>query len=106
MDIIKPSLIENSTRFYLRNALKESRNIKNKYINIAVNVFLLFLFVIIISGFLIYKYKGKLTPEEKELKDREKKEYLMNMMQRYSIQKQKESQSLITNLPLNHPQIF
>lgn len=106
MDIIKPSLIENSTRFHLRNALKESRNIKNKYINTAVNIFLLFLFVIIISGFLIYKYKGKLTPEEKEQKDREKKEYLMNMMQRYSIQKQKESQSLITNLPLNHPQIF
>jgi len=106
MEKISPSLIENSTRFYIKHALKESRNIKNKYINIGVNIFLLLLFIIIISGFLIYKYKGKLSPEEKERKDREKKEYLINMMQKYSIQKQKESQSLITNLPLNHPQLF
>lgn len=106
MEIITPSLIENSTKFYLRTALKESRNIKNKYITIGVNIFLFILFIIVIVGFLLYKYKGKLTPQEKEKKDREKQEYLINMMQRYSVEKQKESQSLITNLPLNHPQIF
>ena len=106
MEIITPSLIENSTRFYLRTALKESRNIKNNYITIGVNIFLFILFIISIVGFLLYKYKGKLTPQEKETKDREKQEYLINMMQRYSIEKQKKSQSLITNLPLNHPQIF
>ncbi len=106
MEKITPSLIENSTKFYLRSALKESRNIKNKYINIGVNIFLFILFIIFIVGFLLCKYKGKLTPKEKEKKDREKQEYLINMMQRYSIEKQKESQSLITNLPLNHPQIF
>ena len=106
MEKITPSLIENSTKFYLRSALKESRNIKNKYITIGVNIFLFILFILLIVGFLLYKYKGKLTPEEKEKKDREKQEYLINMMQRYSIEKQKESQSLITNLPLNHPQFF
>lgn len=106
MEKITPSLIENSTKFYLRSALKESRYIKNKYITIGVNIFLFILFIILVVGFLLYKYKGKLTPEEKEEKDREKQEYLINMMQRYSIEKQKESQSLITNLPLNHPQIF
>ena len=106
MEKITPSLIENSTKFYLRSALKESRNIKNNYITIGVNIFLFILFIISIAGFLLYKYKGKLTPQEKETKDREKQEYLINMMQRYSIEKQKKSQSLITNLPLNHPQIF
>jgi hypothetical protein len=106
MEKITPSLIENSTKFYLRTALKESKNIKNKYITICVNIFLFILFIIFIVGFLLYKYKGKLTPQEKEKKDREKQEYLINMMQRYSVEKQKESQSLITNLPLNHPQIF
>lgn len=106
MEKITPSLIENSTKFYLRSALKESRNIKNNYITIGVNIFLFILFIIVIVGFLLYKYKGKLTPQEKETKDREKQEYLINMMQRYSIEKQKKSQSLITNLPLNHPQIF
>ena len=106
MEKITPALIENSTKFYLKTALKESRNIKNKYINICVNIFLFILFIIVIVGFLLYKYKGKLTPEEREKKAREKQEYLINMMQRYSIEKQKESQSLITNLPLNHPQIF
>lgn len=106
MEKITPSLIENSTKIYLRSALKDSRNIKNKYITIGVNIFLFILFIIFIVGFLLYKYKGKLTPQEKEKKDREKQEYLINMMQRYSVEKQKESQSLITNLPLNHPQIF
>ncbi len=45
MEKITPSLIENSTKFYLRSALKESRNIKNKYINIGVNIFLFILFI-------------------------------------------------------------
>jgi len=106
MESLTPSLIENTTKFYLKNALKESRNIKNKYINLGVNIFLFLLFILLFFGFLLYKYKGKMTSEEKEIKDREKKEYLINMMQKYSIQKQKESQNLITNLPLNHQQIF
>ena len=106
MEKITPSLIENSTKYYLRTALKESRNIKNKYINIGLNIFLFLLFILIIVGFLLYKYKGKLSPQEKEKKNREKKQYLTNMMQRYSFEKQKARQSLITNLPLNHPQNF
>lgn len=106
MENINPALIENSTRYYIKHALRESKNIKNKYINITVNIFLFLILILSIVGFLIYKYKGKLSEDEKELKLRQKQEYLMTIMQKYSIQKEKDSQNLITNLPFTHPQIM
>ena len=99
MEKITPSLIENSTKFYLRTALKESRNIKNKYITIGVNIFLFILFIIVIVGFLLYKYKGKLTPSEIIEKNNEKHHYILEKIKNYQIAKQRSQQALITGLP-------
>ena len=100
MDFTKPALTEFSTKYYIRNSLKEVRRFKDKYITILVNVLLFLLFVGVVGGLLYYKYKGKLTPDEKRQKEQEKKMYLFQKLHQISYEKQKESQSLITNLPL------
>jgi len=101
---LKPSLTENYTKYYINNSLKEARLFKDKYITIFVNILLFLILGLVIGGLLFYKYKGKLTPAEKKLKDNQKKMYLYKKLQLYSYNKQKESQNLITNLPLIHPE--
>lgn len=104
MDSYKPSLIETSTKYYLKRALIHSRVLKDKYITIFTNISLFLLLIGGVSLFLWYRYKGKLTPVEKAVKDKEKKEYLMKKMREFAIEKQKNQQSIITNLPIEHPQ--
>ena len=100
--ISHPSLTEFKTKYYIRSSLKETRRFKDKYITIAVNIILLLLFVGIVVGFLYYKYKGKLTEEQKKQMDHEKKIYLYKKMQKYSYDKQKANESIISNLPLTY----
>lgn len=100
MDILKPSLTENLSKFHIRNSLKEVRIKKNKFITIFFNIFVFLLFVGSIGGFLYYKYKGKLTEEEKEIKDNQKKMYLFEKLHKISYEKHKENQNLITDLPI------
>ena len=100
MEYIKPSLTEFETKYYIRNSLKDVREFKNKYITIFVNIFLLLLFIGLVGGLLLYKYKGKPTQQEKMMKERQKKLYLFQKLQQYSYDKQKDRQQLITNLPL------
>ena len=92
-----PYLIENDTKFFIKHALRTSRNYKDKYINIATNILLFFLFIILFCGLLYYKYKGKLSQEEINYKDSEKKKYFFQKLQKYQSDKQKER--MITNLP-------
>jgi len=100
MEILKPSLTNLTTKFHIRMSLKESRQFKDKYITIAVNILLFLAFVILFGSLLYYKYKGKLTPQEKHIKDNQKKQYLFQKLHQLSYEKQKENQSLITDLPL------
>lgn len=99
MEIVKPSLIESDTKFYLKHSLKSSRAFKDKYINIFMNFLFILLFIIIFGGILFYKYKGKLSPDEMKEKQKQKKYYLFKKLQQYALDKQKDSQNLITNLP-------
>ena len=99
MELVKPSLTEFTTKYYIRNSLKEVRVLKDRYISIFANIFLFSLFLLVIGGLLYYKYKGKLTPEQEFQKNNIKKQYIFEKLHRISHQKQKERQSLITNLP-------
>ena len=100
MEFTKPSLTEFETKYYIRHSLKDAREFKDKYITIFVNILLFLIFVILVGGLLLYKYKGKLTPQEKKNKERKEKMYLFQKLHQYAFDKQKESQRLITNLPL------
>ena len=99
MEVRIPSLIENDTKFFIKHALKTSRDYKDKYINIATNIILFLLFILLFGGILYYKYKGKPNHEEILHRNNEKKKYFFQKLQKYQSDKQKESQQIITNLP-------
>ena len=100
MEITKPLLTEFNAKYYVRHSLKEVRDFKDKYITIFVNILLLIVFVLLVGGLLMYKYKGKLTPQEKKVKERKEKMYLFQKLHQYAYDKQKENRRLITNLPI------
>ena len=57
-----PRLIEPGVRYFLSSTLKECRRFKEYYSNIVFNLIMTAIFTILIGGFLLYMYKGKLTP--------------------------------------------
>ena len=71
-----PSLCEPGVKYFLNGSLKECHKYKEKKMTIIFNIGMLFLLITLISGFLIYKYKGKLTPSEIVQKRRREKNIL------------------------------
>ncbi len=98
-DNLKPELIEPGMKYFLHNALKEAHKIKEEYHNTVYNVGLFILFLIILGGMLVYKYKGKLTPREIAENNKKKQHYLLERIQRFQTHKLHEQQELITGLP-------
>ncbi len=96
----KPNLADINTKFYIRSSLKEIRRWKDRYITIFVNIFCFLFLATGIVLFLYNRYKGKLTPEEKMIKEKHKKQYLFTKLHKISNEKRKENQTLITDLPL------
>jgi hypothetical protein len=100
MDFIeKPFLIEPGVKSFLNESLKQCHNYKTKYYNILINIGLFILFIIILSCILFYKYKGRLTPMEKEKMNIEKQEYILNTVKKFQEAKRIAHQELITGLP-------
>lgn len=100
MEYSKPLLTEFTTKFYIKNSLKEVRQFKNKYITVIVNILLFLLFIGGITLLLYCKYKGKPTKEELKIKENQKKQYLFEKLHKISYEKRKENQNLITDLPI------
>ena len=102
-----PSLCEPGVKYFLNGSLKECHKYKEKKMTIIFNIGMLFLLITLISGFLIYKYKGKLTPSEIVQKRRREKEYIISKLQQIATIKKAQNPNLITNLPTwdNHPEI-
>ena len=95
----KPLLTEPGVKYFLNQTLKQCSEFKSKHHNLLLNIGLFFLFIFILGGLLIYKYKGKLTPQEKHEKDNEKMQYILSKISNFQIEKKRESQELITGLP-------
>lgn len=95
----KPNLTEPGVKYFLNETLKQCHQFKVKYHNLIFNFCLGILFCSIVGGVLLYKYKGKLTPSEKEVKNREKQQYILTKIKNYQDAKRMASQSLITGLP-------
>jgi len=95
----KPTLIEPGVKYFLSQTLKQCRDFKNKYNNLILNISLGIGFLFLLGVILLYKYKGKLTPVEKEMKNRQKQQYILTKIKNYQEAKQKASQDLITGLP-------
>ena len=102
----KPILCEPGVKYFVSKSLKECRKLKNHYMCLFFNIGALLLFVIGIGLFLFYKYKGRITPSERALKNRKKEEYIMSKLQYLSAIRQQKSQDMITNIPTwaNNPE--
>lgn len=98
-EITKPILIEPGVRYFLNETLKQCHVVKEKYYNTLFNIGMFFSFLLVLGIILVVKYKGKITPEEKEQKELEKKQYILSKIRNYQDVKQRERQELITGLP-------
>lgn len=101
MNYIKPTLIEPGVRYFLNGTLKECRKFKDNYISIIFNISMIILLIVVIGGFLMYRYKGKPTQAEIELKERKKQEYIVSKLQQLAYEKKKNTPNttMITGLP-------
>jgi len=96
---IRPMLTEPGVKYFINETLKQCHQFKEKYHNINFNIGLLVVFFIILGILLLYKYKGKITPEEIEQKELQKKQYILSKIRNYQDAKTKAQQKLITGLP-------
>lgn len=99
MNDFKPTLVEPGVKYFLRETLKQCNEFKNTYHNYIFNISLGALFFFILGLLLLYKYKGKLTPSEKDMKNREKQQYILSKIKNYQDAKRIAQQELITGLP-------
>ena len=95
----KPSLVEPGVKYFLRETLKQCKDFKAKYHNTLCNIGLFVFFLLLLFGILVYKYKGKLTPVEKQEKNWEKQQYILTKIKNYQDAKRIAHQELITGLP-------
>lgn len=61
----RPQLIEPGVKSFLSHTLSNCRQIKEKYYNRIYNILGFILVVCVIGAWLYYRYKGKMTPEER-----------------------------------------
>jgi len=101
------TLVEPGVKNFNSCSHKKCRDYKNRYTNIIFNIAMFIVFIITISGLLIYKYKGKMKPIENEIKNRKKQEYIVSKVQQIAAIKKQTSERLISDLPnwSDHPEL-
>jgi hypothetical protein len=99
IEFTKPTLVEPGIKYFIGNTLVNCANYKKKYYNDALNILVGIAFVFCVVLFLYYKYKGRLSPGEKMLKDREKKHYILSRIKNYQDARRRESQENISGIP-------
>jgi len=95
----KPTLIEPGVKYFLSETLKQCRIFKMTYNNLLINIALGVGFLLLLGTILFFKYKGKLTPVEKDMKNRQKQQYILSKIQNFQEAKKQAHQELITGLP-------
>lgn len=94
-----PKLIEPNIKYFTKATLQKCKLIKYKYYNIIFNILSFAILVVVGVGLLVYKYKGKLSPLEKEVRSQQQKNYIFTKIKQYQDIRLRNNDSLITNLP-------
>jgi len=94
-----PSLIEPGVKYFLKETLKQSRNKKIANSFFWNNISLLCLFLFFLISALVWKKKTKLTKEEKIKNNEKQRSYVLDKIKTLQLEKQKQDNILITNLP-------
>lgn len=97
--ISKPVLTEPGVKYFLNETLKQCSKVKKEWHNTLYNIGLFIGFLLILGLLLLYKYKGKLTQEEIEIKEIQKKHYILSMIKNFQDARVRAQQELITGLP-------
>ena len=107
MERVNTTLVEPGVKYFISCSLKQCREFKDKYMNVVFNIGMLVFLILFISGILIYKYKGKITHVEMEIRNRKKQEYIVSKLQQIAVIKKQTSERLITDLPnwSDHPEL-
>jgi hypothetical protein len=98
-EITKPFLTEPGVKSFLNSTLKQCHEFKVNYYNYMFNIGIFIGFLILLGGLLLYKYKGKLTDEEKRQLDNVKQQYILSKIKNFQLSKQRAKEELITGLP-------
>ena len=98
-DYSKPTLTEPGIKYFLNETLKQCHQVKVAHYNLFYNLGLVVAFLLVLGAILLYKYKGKLSVEEIEERDIQKKHYIMSKIRNYQDAKLRAQQQLITGLP-------
>lgn len=99
----KPILTEPGVKYFMNEVLKTCNQQKSLFTNSVFNLVSFLIFILIVGGFLYYKYRGKLTPEEKEAKMREQKQDILSRLNALNVKiesSKKGVAGMITDLPM------
>lgn len=94
-----PRLIEPGVSYFLRKSLSRCSENKSLYFNRIFNLGLLFVFVLILGGMLMYKKNTKLTNEEKDSKKQKNKDYILEKIKALNEKERQKRNEIITSLP-------
>lgn len=100
VDSAGPNLVESKAKVFLGGALRHSHEVRKKYIDQIYNFGLAIMLIAIFGGFLLFKYKGRLTPVEKAVKKRKEYEHVLMQLKKIENKQFKENQTLLTDLPI------
>ena len=95
----RPKLVEPGIKYFMDATLKKCKSNKEIYYNNIFNIVSFIVLIFILAIFLFFKYKGKLTPIEKQKKLDEQRHYILSKIKQFQDIKKQQSQELITNLP-------
>ena len=94
-----PCLTEPGITYFLNESLKQCHVYRDNYYNTLINLGLFAGFLVLLGGMLLYKYKGRLTPVERENQNKEKQQYILERIKNFNESKKIAHQELISGLP-------
>jgi|TARA_Y100000992_G_scaffold36234_2_gene20296 hypothetical protein len=100
METLKEAcLVEPGMKYFMDATLKQCKANKNKYYTKLFNFICLIVFLFILGIFLFIRYKGKITPIQKQKKMDQQRHYILSKIKQFQNIKSQQRQELITNLP-------
>ena len=98
-EINRPILTEPGVKYFLGESLKRCNNQKKEINYYMLNLSLFGLFVLILTSYLIYKYKTRPTDKEREKIKKLKRDYFITKVRKMQADKARQLNQNITNLP-------
>jgi hypothetical protein len=95
-----PRLTEPGVRYFLSKSLQGCKNTKKIYYTRLTNAIMFVAFVVIIGGVLMYKYKGKPTPQQQNHREYVKQRYILDKVKKMETLNKQKREGNLTGMPL------